>query len=510
MHALSAKSNLFIVKITQILTLVFLMGIFLTDCSVNESKEDIEILATIYDRVLTLDDFIERAELTPRQPYCSSNTPRDKAIVLNTLIAEKILAIEVQNDPELVDNVRFQSYLQGRKEQYMRDLFFMEKAYNAVKLDTTEIVNAFEFAGREYEVEFQVVNRTESEKLHKRFTDNPAEKVIIFDDIGLAERHPRRKVTWNDLETTDIIHSVLFTESHQINDVIGPIQTGYDEFLIMKIVDWKDNKTLGGTQSLKRWNDVKNKLTKIKANKIWADYTTDLMRGKKIEFNRLSYIKVFELFESWLTRNNERKNNRLPLSRDELENENLSQSFSDEQFLQLPFCKINQEMWNVADLKNAVMSHPLVLRKREVKNREDLEEQFKLAIADLIRDQYISQDAYNKDFDKKEGVKRYVQKWHDAYAAVYHRDKFLKKVSQKKDFNKSLMRGSNTYLSMYLDSLKTVYEERIAINKPMFEGIKLTSVPMYALQHNRPFVLATPAFPLLTDNDKFNYKFLNH
>ena len=190
----------------MLIVLIFLSAVF-SSCSENKSFEKSEILAIVDDRVITVNEYIERAELTPRQPYCSSNTPRDKAIVLNTLIAEKILAIEVQEDPDLVNNERFQSYLQGRKEQYMRDLFFIDMAYNAVKLDSAEIVNAFEFAGREYEVEFQVLNRSESEKIQKRVDNNPAKKDFIFKDPGLAGRYPRKKITWKDQETQDIVHS---------------------------------------------------------------------------------------------------------------------------------------------------------------------------------------------------------------------------------------------------------------------------------------------------------------
>jgi hypothetical protein len=494
-------------KVQMFIILIFL-GAILNSCSENKSEEKSKILAIVDDRVITVSEYIERAELTPRQPYCSSNTPRDKAIVLNTLIAEKILAIEVQDDPYLVDNERFQSYLQGRKEQYMRDLFFNDIAYNAVNLDTAEIVNAFEFAGREYEVEFQVLDRSESEKIQKRFNGNPAEKDFIMKDSGLTERRPRKKITWNDQETLDIVHSALFIEPHRINDVIGPLQTGYDEYLLMKIVDWKDSKTFGGTQSLERWNDVKTKLTKIKANKIWTDYTNNLMKGKKIEFHRSTYLKVFELFESWISRTNESKNNNPSELTKEIENENFSHAFSDRQFLQSPFCIIDQQTWTVADLKRVVRSHPLVLRKTEINTREELLKQFKLGIADLIRDQYITQEAYAKGYDKKESTGRYVQKWQDAYTAVYHRDKFLKKVSQKSDFNSARMRGSNSYFSIYLDSLITNYNDRIAINQLLFEGLKLTSVPMYAVQHNRPFVLATPTFPLLTDSDKLNFKYI--
>ncbi len=44
-------------------------------------------------------------------------------------------------------------------------------------------------------------------------------------------------------------------------------------------------------------------------------------------------------------------------------------NFSDQQLLAAPFCKINDEVWTVQDFKTALISHPLVFRKIEIKNR---------------------------------------------------------------------------------------------------------------------------------------------
>ena len=55
-----------------------------------------EVIAHIGDKVITVQDFIERAEYTPRPLYCKGNSTIDKRIILNTLIGEKLFSMEMK------------------------------------------------------------------------------------------------------------------------------------------------------------------------------------------------------------------------------------------------------------------------------------------------------------------------------------------------------------------------------------------------------------------------------
>ena len=54
------------------------------------------LLTTIGDREITVNDFIKRCEYVPRPNYCKNNNYVHKKIALNSLIAEKLLAIEYE------------------------------------------------------------------------------------------------------------------------------------------------------------------------------------------------------------------------------------------------------------------------------------------------------------------------------------------------------------------------------------------------------------------------------
>ena len=54
----------------------------------------IDTLVLINNKVITKNDFLRRAEYTIRPTYCNSDNNVDKKIILNSLIAEKLYAIE--------------------------------------------------------------------------------------------------------------------------------------------------------------------------------------------------------------------------------------------------------------------------------------------------------------------------------------------------------------------------------------------------------------------------------
>ena len=96
-----------------ILVIIALNFIF---CNIQNS--DNNFLVRINDRIITKNDFIERSEYTIRPGYCKSDNNIHKKIILNSLIAEKLMAIEIENN--LSENNYSSNFIEGIKEQTMR------------------------------------------------------------------------------------------------------------------------------------------------------------------------------------------------------------------------------------------------------------------------------------------------------------------------------------------------------------------------------------------------------
>ena len=104
----------------------------------------------IGEKTITENEFIYRAEYTPRPAYCRGSTNIHKKIVLNSLIAEKLLALEAGEDNEFIQSKNVQAYIKGRREQAMREILYTKDAYETVILDTTQILETLNLSGRTY------------------------------------------------------------------------------------------------------------------------------------------------------------------------------------------------------------------------------------------------------------------------------------------------------------------------------------------------------------------------
>ena len=105
----------------------------------NLSTTPKDILAKVGDRFITSKDFLQRAEYTIRPEYCKGNYYIHKKIILNNLIAEKLLALEIESSNMNAINEGAAAFIKGRKEQSMRQLLYYKQGYQKSKVDKSEI-----------------------------------------------------------------------------------------------------------------------------------------------------------------------------------------------------------------------------------------------------------------------------------------------------------------------------------------------------------------------------------
>ncbi len=87
----------------------------------NKKQPDDDILARIGDKNITVKEFLRRSELTIRP-----NNFKSKKTTLNNLLSEKMLALEAQQDKELIRNPVLLGAIRGIKEQSMRSALYQE------------------------------------------------------------------------------------------------------------------------------------------------------------------------------------------------------------------------------------------------------------------------------------------------------------------------------------------------------------------------------------------------
>ena len=134
---------------------VLIILLCLLSCNVEKTDEELDILAKVGDRIITMQDFIRRAEYAIRPLYCGQSNYIHKKIILNSLIAEKLFSFEAEKTKiDLLDNTRFQSFIRGHTEQAMRQMHYYEEFYSQIEPDSSIVSTAYKLAGRTVDVTY--------------------------------------------------------------------------------------------------------------------------------------------------------------------------------------------------------------------------------------------------------------------------------------------------------------------------------------------------------------------
>lgn len=476
-------------------------------CSKESAPEpDERILVNIDDQVsISLNEFIRRAEYTPRPDYCRMNTYLHKKIILNSLIAEKLFALEAGQENPVVQDERFQEFIKGRKEQAMRQWMHHVEATQNVELDSSEVKRAYQRAGREYEIAYFSTRDTAIvNAVHQRPTEATFQSA--YARLTGHTEPPERTVQWSSGEHHNV-HRALFSNDWHVGDVLPPVQVADGDYLVMQVLGWSENMAITDTQQQQRLNEVTEKLTEVKASEIWTQYVADIMRGKRMDFNAPVFERMSDLFFNIYFRSDAERREQLMnkiWSDEEREiNETLG-NMPDEEFLQQPFFTVDGEVWTVDDFRRELVSHPLVFRKRRMPS-DEFAAQFRLAVADLVRDHFVTQEAYNRGYDEVNIVKRNTAMWRDGYVALYHKNQVLKAAGETRNFNQHYHAILDDVLNPYVRELQEKYYKQIELDFEAFEEVALTSIDLFVKQPDMPFKYVVPFFPIVTSEHLIDY-----
>lgn len=466
-----------------------------------------EVLARVGDRIITKEDFMRRSEYTIRPDYCAGSNYIHQKIVLNSLIAEKLLALEHDGSPIQAD-ADFQAYIQGRQEQTMRQWLFKKQARDLVEIDTSEILTANRLASRTYNIQFITLPDSNAMNAWNAATADGYGFEELAGTLSGRDSIPQRAITWFDREEENI-RSALFGIEPEKEEVLAPIALEDGQYIIVKVAGWVDRPAISEVSQAQQWADVRDRLVEVKADAVYKQYVASIMADKQLMLNKEVFKPYSARTAELYLRSAEDKKKMLNQAVWNAEEQVFTQSLND-----LPgglpgdavLFDVNGEVWTVDRFEAYLKKHPLVFRKRQMSHKE-FPEQLKYAIADLVRDHYITEEAYRLGYDKVPNVVQAKQLWEDHYVSRQGRNDFLS--SRLDTSNDSLklteMDLLEDYMDPYIDSLQTKYSDIVQVNTDLFEQLTLSTVPMVVSNRNVPFPLAVPAFPRLTTDNLLNY-----
>jgi len=487
--------------------LIFVLSMLLIhiSCSSEKHYSDEKILAKVGDRVITLEEFIHRAEYTPRPKYCNGNAAYDKRIILNSLIAEKLLAINAI-ESEYMQNKKFQNYIKGRQEQYMREFLFVKEGFEEDQLDDSDIQSMYKFAGRTYNIQYVSI---ENDKLAELDLSNNKSNVYnFFKQQADLNNINNIEISWEH-EENPVILDAMFSKDLQKNQVIGPLRIEANFYVLMKITGWIDKAAVGEVNQQLRWIDVKEKLNFKKAVEKYEELTFNLMKDKKLELDPKTFFQVIDIVRQ-LYEISPKEKMEIYTKQNVDDPVIAEKSKSLDQIRNNSFLLINDQVWTVQDFFDAMNIHPLVFKKSINKNI-DFAEKFKMAIVNLIEDKYLTEEAYNRGYHNSEIIKRKTQMWIDSFVANGEQNRYMEeKIANYSDSLKTVQVIEN-FLNPYIDELQKKYSDQVEINIDEFDKIQLTRINMVVVKRNSPYATVIPPFPQITTGSRLNYgkKMLN-
>ncbi len=158
-------------------------------------------------------------------------------------------------------------------------------------------------------------------------------------------------------------------------------------------------------------------------------------------------------------------------------------------------------MWTVGEFEIELQSHPLVFRSQKF-SKGDFAYQFQMAIIDMVRDKYVTDEAYKMNLDQDVRIINKTQMWEDNLVSLYEREKLLRDLDLK---GLSQYEIVENYLDPHFIVLSKKYSDHIFIDIDEFDKIKLTSIDVFTIQENVPFPVYVPGFPQLTTHNSIDF-----
>lgn len=487
---------------------VLLLLLLFFSCDKHKKNESTErILIKIGDKSISVNEFIRRAEYTVRPPYCNGNHSHEKKIIANSLIAEKLMAIVATDTNAFITDDRIQTYLRGIKEQTMRQWLYERDALAMVVPDTAQIRETYKVAGRKYNIAyFSLSDSVLARQVRQEINTKRKSFETAFREITGQDSLPRREVAW-DPEEKEMVLDSLFSGPLTKGQVVGPIKVAGDKYLMVKATGWVNKPVISESQEQERWGSVKEEFVHREAARRYDEIIYNVMKGKKLEFNPEMFFKIVELMKPVYLPKAEETNGSLknafvgrPAEMDKYRDLQIRM----EDLYREPLFIIDNTIWTVNDFALELIAHPLVFRNHNIKESEFAQE-LKLAIVDMVRDKYLTQEAYKRGYDKVDAVQRTVNMWRDNINFEYYKSQLLKKAVPDSASEMAPIWLIENYLNPVVDSLQKEYSNVFAMDVEEFNKIKLTRIDMMVLRQNVPFPRVVPSFPWVTTDNKLDY-----
>ena len=463
------------------------------------------VLARVGSKTISVGEFIRRAEYTPRPPYCRGDTYIHKKIILNSLIAEKLFALEAGDDNPLLQSKPVAAALAGRREQAMRQWLYHVEGASKVETDTLALARLVRNMGRTYEIHYlSLPDSTMAWQLWARLLVTGTDLQSIYQDS--LQEIPQRMVGWNENEHPRLLE-ILFEGEVAPDTLLAPVSTAPDLHILIQIDSWTDQPAITQQEIQNRTHRAVDHILTREGHRHYHRFTRSIMAGKSINFNPECFFSVVDLIAPLYLTSAEEQESEVQVrqwGQAEVPRETVVNQDEFARMLPQVLFTIDGEEWTFGDFLVQLRRHPLVFRRLKFPHQE-FGEQYKLAIVDMITDHFLTREAYRRGYDRQPVVERYAGMWQDQTNARFFIDAHLRAAGVDSTLASDYHLIIDDYLAPVIEDLQQKYSDQVVINFSLLDSIRLSRIDMVATRPRDPFPRVVPDFPMVTKDNILDY-----
>ena len=438
--------------------------LLITNCT--HDKQKVEILAYVGDRVVTVDEFIQRAEFSPERLALEKQL--NKRQLLEILIDEKLLAIEAENQ-QLEQTPKVKHLSQFIEDLAILRLLFKKEVQSNVKLDPAQVEHAIAYSQQERVISFcSFKEEPAALKYHKKWKNSSLQKILQeIEGEEVDTLLNQRSIKWGENDTE--LDAAIF--GLQIGDISHVLEQN-GTFVIVRCDDIKQNALATATHYAAQKSKVKRILAARQETQLSKEFVSRFMQQQNVKFDEKRVRQIIETLVNLLFSD---------------------KSPTDQKMMEIP---VSEPVWQQAstDLsatqeytmvsyKNGALTVGEFMQKwrayRFHVDKSDraacvrsLNDQFSLVIRDVL----LAREGRRLGLEMESSVQRDVILWRDFYLA-----ELVAAGSEKKE----------------IDALLAPMRKKsaITVNENLLQTVELTDIPVIAMRPGQYASRVTPPWP---------------
>jgi parvulin-like peptidyl-prolyl isomerase len=426
------------------------------------AQEKENVIATIGNQKVSEREFKLRYELVPHYTRDQFNEDSSKIDLLNSIIAEKLLAQEA-NFLGLDTTSYFQYSINQIKEIYVRDELYKRVVDSKVEITKSDIQNALNRRSKFLHVRIISANDSLSiynyynQLLHGASFDSLGK---ITDPIEYDSNKPPLKITYGQMED-DYVEDTLY--SLQLGQFSSPIRTTGGWFIFR--LNGIDSEVPANANDPNYNRTIKNVIRVRKSRVIGLRYLSQFYKDKKAYIDSTLFLKLVGKISSILIEKEKahdfgRENKLFLDERSIMKILNDFKNSGDDEYI----VKMEGKPIKLKEYLYSLIIYPLLTKDPSFNYVAYL---LMENLNKYVQYKFLSEEGFKEGLENISSVKENIKIWHDNYLAKMLRNKFQDSIiisdddvrKYYKDYKGSEKVDILEILNNNLDIIDTIFKQ---------------------------------------------------